>query len=262
VSGTLPARRRAVSDALRWPLACASPQSNPQARLVCFAHAGGGCGAYRPWSAPLAPEVEVWTGSLPGRAMRGGEPFARTWDGLGDEFADAIAPPDGDVPVALLGHSMGGLLAFEVARALERRSDVVPAHLFVSGCRAPDRLEPDRRVPADDASLIREVDVRYGALPPAVRAEPELLRRFLPVLRADLELAAAYVFAPGPPLRCPITALAGSEDRATALSELPYWEHHTEARCQTAALPGGHFFLHSELRTMAAFIRRALIPAR
>lgn len=241
------------------PLACARPQPQPRARLVCFAHAGGGSSAYRKWSTPLAPDVEVWTGPLPGRPARGDEPFERSWERLVEGFADALTAVDAEHSVALLGHSLGGLVAFEVARALERRGAPPPRHLFISACCAPHRLDPDRQVPVDDAGLIREIDERYGALPPALRAEPELLKRFLPVLRADLELATSYGFQPGPKLGCPLTALGGSEDRATPVAELGHWQDHTDARFQTATLPGGHFFVHSELPAVAQLIRRALL---
>lgn len=42
-----------------------------------------------------------------------------------------------DRPFALFGHSMGSLVAFELARHLRGELGVEPAHLFVSICRAP-----------------------------------------------------------------------------------------------------------------------------
>lgn len=237
------------------------PQKQAPARLVCFAHAGGSPGAFRRWPSALAPQVEVWTASLPGRDARDDAPFERSWERLVEDLADALKPGHAEAPVALLGHSLGGTIAFEVARALERRGGPPPKHLFVSGCRAPHRLDSHWKIPAVDDALVAEVDVRYGAVPPAVRAEPELLRRFLPILRADLELAASYTFASGPRLGCPITALGGLQDRTAPAAELRHWQEHTDVAFEAVTLPGAHFFIHSELPAVAMLIRKALAPS-
>jgi medium-chain acyl-[acyl-carrier-protein] hydrolase len=228
-------------------------------RLVCFPHAGGGPGTFRTWAAALAPEVEVWTASLPGRGARSEAPLALSWPEVVDDLADGLVACAEEQPLALLGHSLGGLIAYEVARELQRRAGPSAGHLFVSGCRVPHRGGGHWRLPDDDSRLVVEVDERFGAVPSAVRREPELLARFVPILRADLELAASYVWAPGPPLRTPITALAGTADRAGPPREMEHWREHTDGEFRAVTLPGTHFFIHSELRDVARIIRRALI---
>lgn len=228
------------------------PQPQALERLVCFAHAGGGPAVYRKWPEALAPEVELWTATLPGRAQRADEPFGTAWAELVASFADEL-----DDGAALLGHSLGGLLAFEVARELERRG-TPPRHVFVSGCRPPSRVVSGAPLPVDDEALIEDVDERYGAVPPAVRAEPELLRRFIPVLRADLELAAAYVWDGGERLACPLTALSGMADKTAPPREVAHWAAHAAGPFQHLAMRGAHFFNHTELPGVATVIRRAL----
>jgi len=241
------------------PLGCLRPHTGAVVRLVSFAHAGGGPGAFRKWPASLAPDVEVWTVTLPGRGSRSEEQFARSWPELLGDLADALESHADQKPLALLGHSFGGLIAYEVARELERRGTRWPKHLFVSGCRAPHRLDGDVRLPDDDDRLVVEVDRRYGAVPTAVRREPELLARFMPILRADLELARSYVWRPGQKLRCPITALAGADDRTGPPGEVQHWREHTHGQFRAVTLPGAHFFIHSELRSVAKLIRRSLV---
>lgn len=222
------------------PVACRSRQPAALARLVCYPHAGGGPMVFRGWPRGLAPDVEVWNVTLPGRAGRAAEPFARDWGPLVEDFAEAIAD-DVPEPVALFGHSLGAALAFEVARALTRLG-APPAHLFVSARDAPDTPQP-HEVPETDEELIDEVDRAYSGVPDAVRGSRELLQHFLPILRADLELAVAYEFAPGRPLGCPITALAGSTDPTTTRSGLEAWAAHTSAGFELLEMPGGHFYL-------------------
>src|SRR6266576_5801192 len=100
-------------------------------RLFCFSHAGGSAMIFRPWQKAMAPEIEVFSVQLPGRGGRVMEPPATRMPALADMTTDAVARYI-DRPFAFFGHSMGGLLAFEVAQRLRARRGVGPAHLFIS----------------------------------------------------------------------------------------------------------------------------------
>lgn len=225
-------------------------------RLVTFAHAGGGPQTYTRWEAELAPDFELWHVTLPGRGRRLREPFAREWSSLAQELATAVAR-DVPAPFALFGHSLGALLAFEVARRLTR-AGAPPAHLVVSGRDAPDSL-PDLEVPETDDELLRCVDRAYGGVPEQVRGSREVLEYFLPVLRADLELARGYVLRPGVALDCPITAMVGEADPIASLDGLERWGSQTGAGCECHVFPGGHFYLVGEEAAALSTISRRVL---
>jgi surfactin synthase thioesterase subunit len=233
-----------------------SAQPAALVRLVCFAHAGGGPMAFRQWARPLAPDIELWSVTLPGRASRTGEPFARKWTPLVDELATAVAESVAP-PLALFGHSLGALLAFEVARELCNRDREI-TRLVVSGRAAPDGGQ-SYAVPETDEELLQHVDAVYGGVPDAVRAAPELLDHFVPILRADLELARAYSFEPGTPLSRPITALTGSDDPAVTWEQLQPWSRQSAAGFDARTFPGGHFYFEDEQRAVLATIRESLL---
>lgn len=247
---------RAQHAGLGSPVSCPFPQPAALVRLVAFAHAGGSPQTFRHWADELAPDVELWHATLPGRAARQREPFARAWPPLVDDLVAAIRH-DVPAPVALLGHSLGALLAFEVARGLTR-TGASPAHLIVSGRAAPD-IVATVEVPATDDELLRHAELVYGGVPDAVRASRDVLEYFLPILRADLELAQAYVPAPGLPLMCPITAMAGDADPIVRTSGLAGWSHQTEADCEIHVLPGGHFFLFEHEAAVVSTILSRLL---
>jgi surfactin synthase thioesterase subunit len=87
------------------------------------------------------------------------------------------------------------------------------------------------------------VQERYGAIPPAIRDNPELLALFLPTLRADFSLLDAYRYVDEAPLPVPITAVRGRQDEVVAAADVRAWEEHTDAGFEQRTLPGGHFFL-------------------
>jgi medium-chain acyl-[acyl-carrier-protein] hydrolase len=230
--------------ALDRVLNCPRPRPAAATRLFCFPHSGGGPATFRDWPAAAGPDAEVWTVVLPGRAARADEPFARNWIELTSECAQAIRAATADEAggarrrTVLFGQSLGALLAFEVARALQA-AGAAPDRLVVAARSAPD-VPPALRVPADDAQLVAMIDSRYGGIPDMLRAVPELLAHFLPVLRADLELAADYDFAPGEPLSVPVVAFAGAADPTVPGGDLERWGRHTRAEFSAHWLPGGH----------------------
>jgi medium-chain acyl-[acyl-carrier-protein] hydrolase len=153
-------------------------------------------------------------------------------------------------PFAFFGHSMGALIAFELARELRRRSAPQPKHLFASGHRAPHVQESLPSVCAlDDRAFVREVDRRYGAIPEEVRQNQELMELLLPGLRSDISICETYRYRHDAPLECPIDVFGGIDDHL-GNAELDAWREHTNGKFELTMLPGDHFFLktaHLEL---------------
>lgn len=227
-------------------------------RLYCFAYAGGHAGVFVPWQAALEPEVEVCGVQLPGRGSRIREPALTSMPTVVDHIAQAIAQQDDDVPFAFFGHSLGALLAFEVARLLQARGLRGPRHLFVSGSEAPTHRGSGRALHLlPDAQLLEEVR-QFNGTPLEVLASSELMALMLPMLRADFELATQYAYQPGPPLGMPITVLAGTHDRNGLNAQVEQWGAQTRARCRVQWFNGDHFFINSQQRAVLDCVRDEL----
>lgn len=85
-------------------------------RLVCFPGAGGGENDYRDWAGCL-PGTDVIGARAPGRGSRYGEPGHHDFQAMLAEFVRGLEAY-AEAPLALFGHSLGGLFAFEAARRL------------------------------------------------------------------------------------------------------------------------------------------------
>jgi surfactin synthase thioesterase subunit len=239
----------------RW-FACPVRRPDAIARLFCLPYAGAGASAFRAWPAEFGPHIEVVAVQLPGRENRIGDSLVLD----PAEIATAIAAK-ADRPFAIFGHSLGGRLGFEVARALRRAGAPQPVRLYPSGSRPPDAVADG---PYDGLSRLggNELIARVaagGGIPDAVLAEPELVELILPVLRADLRWIDDYRYVPEPPLTMPLTVFAGEADGVAPAEQLAGWRRHTTAACTVHTLSGGHFFLHGQLGELARSIERDLL---
>jgi medium-chain acyl-[acyl-carrier-protein] hydrolase len=234
---------------------------NPQAhlRLFCFPYAGGNTLSYRQWSTSLL-NLEIVLIQLPGRERRLSEPAFTDLNALIETLTAEILPYC-DRPFAFFGHSMGGLIAFELTRSLRRHHHPQPLHLLLSGCRAPQLSSPHPPLHSlSDADFIEELR-RYNGTPEAVLTNAELMQLFLPTLRADFTLIETYCHVAEPPLDRPITVFGGLQDAEVSPEDLEAWQIQTTKRLTRHMLPGDHFFLHSAQALLLQHLQQITIAS-
>ena len=212
-------------------------------QVFCLPHGGAGASAYQHWEAWVPDDVELVPVRLPGRERRFAEPPARRVAELVDALLEPLLARAGG-RFALFGHSLGGLLAYELARATAKAGRP-PALLAVSGCPAPHLLprEGDPLVHTmPDEDLLAHVRALAGQATPGLDV-PELARLIIPILRADYEVYETYRHRADDPTTVPTTVLAGAEDPEVTAAELAAWRELGTADPEIHVFPGGHFYL-------------------
>lgn len=224
----------------RWLLPF-PPRPGARVRLVCVPGAGASVTMYHGWSGELPGWTEVCGVVLPGRGPRIREEPLTRMGPLADELAEALAEDDGP-PAVLFGHSLGALIAFEVADRLRDRPDRVVA-LAVAAHKAPQlgSAGADHRLLPDDELL--SILAGWGGTPPEALAHPQIRRTALPALRADFQLDGTYRYRERPPLSVPLHVYGGLDDPLVSRGELGAWRHHTTGEFSVRIMAGGHFFL-------------------
>ncbi|MBI4861038.1 MAG: thioesterase [Candidatus Riflebacteria bacterium] len=243
----------------RW-IVRPAPCPDPRLRLICFPYAGGGATTYRSWAGALPRHVELLAVQPPGREGRFSHPPFTRLEPLMDAMVPALDPWL-DRPFALFGHSLGCLLAFELARRLTRGGRTGPVHLFVSARGAP-ALPPrtPRATPLSDQEFIAGLR-RYEGTSEQVLADPELLELLLPVLRADFTVNETYEYRPGEALGCPISACGGASDPDVTVADLEAWQGETRGPFRVRTFPGGHFYLFSRQHDLMTSLMEDLAPS-
>jgi surfactin synthase thioesterase subunit len=201
--------------------------------LFCFHHAGGNPAGFRPLRAALAPTVDVVPLVLeaPGGPATIEDLATRVEDHLDDvDLRDAT----------FYGHSMGGLVAFEVCRRRAERGGSLPRSLVLAAVAPPGALDPDG---ARAAALLRA-----GA---SVVAAPRTAGRAVDGVRR------ALAYAPPPTiLPTPFELVHGTRDDVVTASLMRGWGRHTGGGHREHAVDDGHLFHRSP--ALAGLVRSLL----
>jgi surfactin synthase thioesterase subunit len=210
-------------------------------RRFWFPHAGGG-----------GAKIPGWIGIvLPGRESRLAEaPFTRM-SALISALADAIEPYVAN-PYVFGGHSMGAVVAFELARELRRRRKRLPEVLIASAARAPQFRRGHVPPPAPSREEFLDELRRLQGIPPEILHDLAMLRAILPALEADTSLYRNYIYEEDAPFAFPIRAYGGVDDPNVRCEHLDAWREQTTGPFEVRQFPGGHFYVNTSRSELLA----------
>lgn len=213
-------------------------------KLYIFPHAGGSAQYYVPFAKAFSADVKRIAVQYPGpRGTHDLASFTSIPD-LADEVIQTLGPLDrSEAEVAFFGHSMGALLAFEVARRLEAAGSQIAA-LFVSACAAPGRIGYDY-IPESDRGLLDAVSEMTGVKPEFLENE-DFAVKILPTLRG-LKAIANYECPPDATVSCPIFAFLGDDDEVATFEKVLPWSQRTTSEFAARVFAGHHFYLNDHL---------------
>jgi medium-chain acyl-[acyl-carrier-protein] hydrolase len=230
--------------------------------LFCFPYAGGSPYLFLSWRTGLQPGIQIAAFQAPGRGARFAERPQQTIAEVVAEIMDGFPDMEGR-PFAFYGHSMGAIIAFELALRLRKDGKPQPCHLMVGAARPP-QLGPMRPVlhALPEEEFLNRLQSRYGSIPKEILNDPDALALFLPALRADFAAYENYEYQPDGPLQCPITAFFGAEDHLVPREAWSDWSVHTCASFYLESVPGNHFFLEKSRDHLLCSIRQKLQAGR
>jgi medium-chain acyl-[acyl-carrier-protein] hydrolase len=243
-----------------------SPAASAPVRIVCLPHPGGGAGFFRPWASVGGDHVdaEVLAVQPPGHESRADELPITDLRRLVRLTAGELAAVDDGRPMALFGHSGGGIYALEVCRALERAGRG-PILLCVSAIPPPDHTHwsgTAETLLADPETAYRRLG--SGAIPGEVENDPALMAAYIALIRADARLYTGLGMRPAVRVKCPISAFSGEDDAIATPDTMRGWR--AWAAADSAFIlhryPGDHFYIREQFSAVLADLHHDLLADR
>jgi surfactin synthase thioesterase subunit len=217
------------------------------ATLYIFPHAGGDAKDYVPFSREFSPAVKRIAVQYPGQRDGYGLPPLASVPALADEIFGMMKPSNQTTdPIVFFGHSMGGLLAFEVALRFQSAGFRVIA-VFLSGCSAPGHIRAKEFKDVSDHDML-DFAARMTGID--FFAEEEFRVGLVPTLRAARAIAG-YNCPPESKLSCPIYGYIGDNDWIATEADMEPWRERTTKEFVLRVFSGDHFYLNNNLPELA-----------
>ncbi|HBU80500.1 MAG TPA: thioesterase [Paenibacillus sp.] len=225
-------------------------------RIYSFPHAGGSATVYLKWKKYFPPLLELRPVELKGRGSLLGSRCFTNMDDMVADIYERIRTELRDEQFVLLGHSMGSLIAWELANYIKAKEGVSPYHLFLSGMKPPHlRVREEIQTHRLGRQAFKNSVARLGGMPIEMIKEDSLFELFEPILRADFQICDTYLFeGPIQKLNCGITVFGGLEDEISR-EELEEWRLYGDY-FQLHMYDGGHFFIDQHIKEITHIVNQ------
>lgn len=227
---------------------------NNNISVLCFPYAGGGANSYSKWIKKLSNCLDVYPVHLPGREERIEETLYTDIYLLANDITKEILQKFKE-PLVLFGHSMGGKLAYEVAKNLQKNNHKSNFELIVSGSRAPSVEEKNPIYNLNDNDFINAIN-RFGGTSKEVIENSDIIKFYLPILRADFFMDEKYLDKENYKISKNIHVFTGINDNEVTQEEVEGWNKYTDKLCDIKTFYGKHFFIFDDEDSVLDNIKR------
>jgi len=227
--------------------------------LFCFPYAGSSAFKYSVWNTYLKSSIKLIPVELAGRGSRISEAFYKNVSEAVHDVYSNIEHYLNDEPYAFFGHSMGAIIAYELAIKIKKNKLPLPRHIFFSGRKAPDVIRNDEKKYhlMEENTFEREI-IELGGTSNVFFQDKELTELLLPVLKQDLKIAETYEFNKMfKPFEFNISILLGKDEDFIA-EQCDSWKRHTEGICSIYYFNGGHFFILNHPKEIVEIINKTI----
>jgi surfactin synthase thioesterase subunit len=161
-----------------------------------------------------------------------------------------------DKPFYFFGHSMGGLVAFELTRSLRKTNHNMPSGIFISstpGLTTYSRREVDHTLNDDEM-----IDL-FPHLEKRKIGDDSLQKLLMNLLRADLQLINRYSYVAEDTLPVPLVVIYGNDDQRVKRDQAEQWQHETNSTFKIISRYGGHRYIETDAEFLTSLIRETTL---
>lgn len=227
-------------------------------QLFCLPYAGGAASVYSKWNRVIGDEIDLHPIELSGRGRRYKERLIENVDAVVEDLYPGIVNRiDQNGEYAIFGHSLGGILAYELVRTLAGEGMPRPLKLFISAARSPRVMKNEVTYNLPDEAFKQKIFER-GGTPKEVLENEELMEIHLPILRADFKAVETYRCDDDQKkLNCELGLICGTNDTIKRC-EVEDWKCYTTGKSSIHEIEGGHFFINSHFNEVVDIVKKSL----
>jgi medium-chain acyl-[acyl-carrier-protein] hydrolase len=226
--------------------------------LFCIPHAGSSAITYNKWKQFIHNSIELCPIELAGRGSRYSTCFYSSIEDAAYDVYEIICKQTDKTPYAILGHSMGSVIAYELCHIIKKYGNKDPIHLFLSGRCAPHIQKKKIKFHQLPDKLFIEEIIKLGGVPKEFTANKYIQNTFIQILKADYRIVESYCCTQTEKIACDMTILCGRNEGYT-VGDVIEWQNHTSGKCEVYIFDGGHFFIKERLKEVADTINEILM---
>lgn len=204
--------------------------------------------------------VELFPIEYTGRGRREKEPYYKNFEDAVEDIKKQIELNiDNGQGFCIFGHSMGALLALEVAKRFEQEENQYLQKIFLSGCSSPDNNGSKSSVRfRDDQEFIGWL-YKLGGLPKEMAQYPELLKAYIGIIRQDIVIYDEYRSKDiETKVHKQLVILYAIED-PLCQKHIKTWIHYTDKNVKTYTFTGGHFYIFDSVKEIVQIMESELL---
>lgn len=226
--------------------------------LFCFPYAAGNAEVFVPFSHYVNSNTSVYAMQLPGNGRRFSEALCNDVYKILDEVEREATSLMSGKPYSFLGHSNGGLFAFELASRFIAQ-DKPPARIFIAA-EAPPHITDFKHDPMhSDDDEMAEVLRRYGGTQPDILDDVDFRSLFFPIIRNELSINFHMKRAlKEKTINYPLVLIHGSRDSTVSKTDIAAWARYTSAHIGLHTVSSDHFFINHQPKEVADIVNQQL----
>lgn len=225
-------------------------------KLFCIPYAGGTAYSYMNFKEYLS-EFEIIPVELKGRGRRFKEEFYESFNEAVDDIYDQIKDKISDCRYAILGHSMGSWIAYDLYYKILDNKNMLPIHMFFSGRESPNTIKSDCSIYDESDDVLIESLRKLGGMDEEIIKNTEIFGMFLNIIRADMKVLNDYLFKERSiKISTSVTILSGTNDESINYRNLHNWTKLMEGEVSIVKIEGSHFYLNENRKKFCEVIKR------
>ncbi|MCQ5202285.1 thioesterase domain-containing protein [Mordavella massiliensis] len=223
-------------------------------QLFLLPYAGGSSFSFMKMIRFLNPEIEAISVEYSGRGGRKNEPFIDEYNAfLSDVVRQIRECRNDELGFAILGYSMGSVLAFDICS--QKLIVDRPIHAFFCAEGSLKSNNQARKYASLSDESFKEKILQLGGLDSRILNDHEALDLYLNVIRADHKILGQYEYRNNR-AECDSTIIYSTDDSTCV--DMQEWIELVTGKTDFFEIGNNHFFINQEYKTVADIINREL----